>query len=45
MTERAMLHNHDRSFSGSRNCRSCFQATTNVSCATSSLWVRLPVAL
>jgi len=32
-------------FSGSRRSRNCFQAATKVSCAKSSLWLKLPVAL
>jgi hypothetical protein len=45
MILRAMPHNQDRNFAGSRNCRSCFQSVTKVSWARSSLWVKLPVAL
>ncbi len=40
-----MPQSHARNFSGSRNPVSCFHAVRKVSCATSLLWLKLPVAL
>jgi hypothetical protein len=43
--KRVMPHNQDRSFEGSRSAGRCFHAARKVSCARSSLRLKLPVAL